>query len=323
MSELENDMRTAGNGRAKLDAQMKKLLSNRKILALILKRFVHEFRHCTLADIENKYIEPKSIRTGSVPVERDLTNQPESVDGIANEDATLTEGRITYDVLFLVKLPGDETQEIGMYINCEAQTDYYPGYSLETRGFFYAARRFTSQLKSIRKDTNYGTLRKVYSIWLVVSDNVPQKAEGTATLYCIKKQDIIGTIEQDEHIYDKMSVIMIRFNDDTQMEDPTMCALQSIFSNKTSAGEKIGSLRAVGIHVDRQIEKEVSNMCNYSAYVERSGRKEGIKEGIKATIHGTIALLRNLGQDDEQIRASIEKQFKLSPADAHALVCDE
>ena len=52
-------------------------------------------------------------------------------------------------------------------------------------------------------------------------------------------------------------------------------------------------------------------------------RKEGIKEGIKATIHGTIALLRNLGQDDEQIRASIEKQFKLSPADAHALVYGE
>ena len=279
MSEMENHAETAGDGRAKLDALMKKFLSNRKFLALLLKHFVGEFRECSLADIGNKYIEPESIRSGEVPVERDFTNRQESIEGIANEDTTLTEGRITYDVIFIVRLPGKEGQRAGMYINCEAQAEYYPGYPLETRGFFYAARRFSSQLKAISRETDYGKLRKVYSIWLVVGDKVPRQAAGTATLYHTVKEDIIGTIEQDASIYDKMSVVMLRFRDDTEMGHPVMRALQALFSNKAGKEERLSSLRAVGVQTDEELAREVEHMCNYSEYVERKGKEEGLKEG--------------------------------------------
>ena len=52
-------------------------------------------------------------------------------------------------------------KQIGMYLNLEAQSDYYPGYPIEPRGIYYAARRLTAQLKKIDKDTNYGALQKV------------------------------------------------------------------------------------------------------------------------------------------------------------------
>ena len=37
-------------------------------------------------------------------------------------------------------------EKIGLYINLEAQADYYPGYPLEMRGIYYGARRLTSDV---------------------------------------------------------------------------------------------------------------------------------------------------------------------------------
>ena len=52
--------------KAKLDASAKKMLTNQRILAVILHDFVPEYRKCTINDISEKYIEPGSIKMGSV-----------------------------------------------------------------------------------------------------------------------------------------------------------------------------------------------------------------------------------------------------------------
>ena len=181
LGELENAVEISAD-KSKLDAQIKKFLRNKKILARILKRFVSEFKDSSVEDIEQKYIIDSSI-SYKTPVERDLTNLDE-IEGVSNEDASVTEGRIYYDVLFLVRFPGGDNDEyISMYINVEAQARFYRGYPLETRAFYYAARRFSSQLKSISHDTDYSKLKKVYSIWLVVGNDIPKYADGTATIY--------------------------------------------------------------------------------------------------------------------------------------------
>ena len=248
MGEAENAVATAADGKAKLDAQAKKFLKNRRILAQILKRFTKEYRSISLEDIESKYIEPKTIMVSKAYIERDFTNQ--SIEGLSNEDTMLNEGRITYDVIFFVKYPGDDDKRIGMYINCEAQGHFYPGYALETRAFFYAARRFSSQLKAINKNTDYSQLKKVYSIWIVFGDEVPEYAAGTAALYHTVKEDLIGSIEQDERIYDLMSVVMVRFNDKTELDDALMKSLQAIFSNTATKQEKLTGLRNMGVKID-------------------------------------------------------------------------
>lgn len=137
-------------------------------------------------------------------------------------------------MLFLVRFPGGDDEYISMYINVEAQARFNRGYPMETRAFYYAARRFSSQLKSISHDTDYSKLKKVYSIWLVVGDDIPKYADGTATIYRTIKENIIGTIDQNPDIYDKMDVIMLRFSDDAKMEDELMKSLQTIFSKKNS-----------------------------------------------------------------------------------------
>lgn len=282
MGELENAVEIPAD-KSKLDAQIKKFLRNKQILARILKRFVSEFQNSSIEDIEQKYIVDGSI-SYKTPVERDLTNLDE-IEGISNEDATLTEGRIVYDVLFLVRFPGGDNDEyISMYINVEAQAKFNRGYPLETRAFYYAARRFSSQLKSISHETDYSKLKKVYSIWLVVGDDIPKYADGTATIYRTTKENIIGTIDQNPDIYDKMDVIMLRFSDDAKMEDELMRSLQTIFSKRTTKEQKLEGMRQVGIVVDQELESEVADMCNYSDYIERSARKEGIEDTQKENV---------------------------------------
>lgn len=278
MGELENAAGMPAE-KSKLDAQIKKFLKNKKILARILKRFVTEFKYCSVEDIEQKYIVDGSI-DDKAPVDRDMTNHDE-IEGLSNEDVTVTEGKILYDVIFLVRVPNaGKEQYIPMYINVEAQARFNRGYSLETRAFYYAARRFSSQLKSISHDTDYSRLRKVYSIWLVVGDDIPKYADGTATLYRTTKENIIGTIEQDPDIYDKMDVIMLRFSDEAKMEDGLLNSLQMVFSKKTTKEQKLEGLRQMGIIEDEELEGEVADMCNYSDYIERSTRNTIEEENV-------------------------------------------
>lgn len=77
-----------------------------------------------------------------------------------------------------------------MYIIAEAQNAYYKGYPIEMRGVYYAARRLSSQLKSISHETNDGCPQKVYSIWICMGD-VPGHEAGTASLYRMEKRAAI------------------------------------------------------------------------------------------------------------------------------------
>lgn len=309
----------------KLDAQAKKIIANRKFLARILKEYVPEFRDVPYEDICNKYIEPR-IYVGEAAVERDLTNpsidkadeaESDTIDGIMNEDTSVTEGKVTYDVLFKVKCPGKSGKFIEFYINVEAQADYNPGYPLEIRALYYASRRFASQLRHITKKTNYGSLEKVYSIWLVMGDTVPKKSAGTVSYYHMTKEDLVGDFEQEADIYDKISTIMIRFDEDSDIEDPYLKSLQTIFKKETTKQEKIDAFEEQGIEIDDQLESGVSDMCNYGSYVANSSRKEGLKEGV----NGTISILRGMNIPDSEIAKKIKEEYKLTDEEVDEYLC--
>ena len=63
-------------GKARLDATMKKFLSNRQILAVMLRKFVWEFKDCEVADIEGKYIEADTISVRLPPSRRTSRTNP-------------------------------------------------------------------------------------------------------------------------------------------------------------------------------------------------------------------------------------------------------
>ena len=95
---------------ASYDKNAKKFLSEKALLARILKHLVAEFQDSSLKDIEEKYIEgePK-VAINTVPVVPDLTNATRKVTskikGDRNEDGSDTEGTITFDILFRAIVP--------------------------------------------------------------------------------------------------------------------------------------------------------------------------------------------------------------------------
>ena len=273
LSQIVMDME---EGKAKYDQTMKELLADSQVLAWILKRFVPEYKDCELEDIEKKYIQPETIMVSKMGVEQGS----ESIQGIRNEDTVQGEATVFYDVLFHVWYPKMEGKQIGMYLNLEAQSDYYPGYPIEPRGIYYASRRLTAQLKKVDKDTNYGTLQKVYSIWLCMG-NVPVYEENTVSLYSLNKNDIIGKVKRNEEIYDLISVIIMRYNDKTELKDQTLQMLQTLSSDRLSKKEKLKRLKNLGMRVDDRIEEGVEEMCNMGDYIEAKAIKKGIEQGIE------------------------------------------
>ena len=123
------------------NAACKQLLSERIILAWILKHCVKEFHDCDVSDIARQYIEG-TPQVSKLPL---LPNASSSkIHGIGNEDASLHEGTVTYDIRFLASLPSSE-EKITMIINVEAQNNFYPGYPLIKRALYYCCRMISSQ----------------------------------------------------------------------------------------------------------------------------------------------------------------------------------
>ncbi len=229
--------------------------------------------------------EPGSVTVSKVGVEKNLTN----IEGLANEDSSLNEGRIFYDILFSACYPGAAGARIGMYIIVEAQNAYYKGYPIEMRGVYYAARRLSSQLKSINNETNYGCLQKVYSIFICMGD-VPDREAGTASLYRMEKHDIIGNVERGREAYDLLSVIVLRINDRIRTEDGVLSLLQTLCSNVTGKKEKLRRLREYGIRIDDSIEKGVGDLCNLSELIETRGETRGEMRARKQIV---LRMLKN------------------------------
>ena len=111
--------------KASYDAACKKLLSEKIILAWIMKNCLEEFRDCDVNEIAEKYIEGQP-QVGEVPVAPDETNSATMIHGSGNEDRTLTEGTVTYDIRYLALAPVSG-ELIRLIINIEAQNDFYPG----------------------------------------------------------------------------------------------------------------------------------------------------------------------------------------------------
>ena len=295
------------DGKAKYDQTMLNVLSDKQVLAWILKRFVSEYEHLPLEEIETKYIEPETILVSKAGVSRDSSG----IKGLSEKDSTQTEGTVYYDIVFQAYYPGNEEEKIGLYINLEAQADYYPGYPLEMRGIYYGARRLTSQLKQINRETNYGCLQKVYSIWLCVG-NVPDYESDTVTLYDISKNDIIGSVKRNKDFYDLINVVIIRLNDEAAPEDNTMKMLQTLFSNQLSKQEKLHALEKLGMRMNDSLEKGVGGSMNLSDYVELKGIEKGRRDGIR----NMIELCQDLGTTEDNAKSQIIMRFRIPEEEA-------
>ena len=118
--------------KTKLDSECKAFLAEKQVLAWILRDCAPEFEGMSIPEII-ECIEGTPVY-GKIPVDKDMTAQysPEKITGMPNEDTSVSEGKVDYDVRFKARSMQDGVPT-DLIINVEAQNALKPGYSLVTK----------------------------------------------------------------------------------------------------------------------------------------------------------------------------------------------
>ena len=306
--------------KAQYDAACKRLLSERIILAWIMKACVEEFRDCEIHEIAAKYI-VGTPQVGVVPVDPDESNgtvQGE-VAGTGVEDATMTEGTVTYDVRFMAAAPVSG-ELIRLIINVEAQNNFYPGYPLIKRGIYYCSRMISAQCGTEFVNAHYEKIKKVYSIWICM--NPPKNRKNTITRYRIAEDNLVGSVKEQKAYYDLMTAVMVCLGaEDDQNYEGLLKLLDVLFSTEVNLKGKQEILeQEFSIGMTQTMESEVSLMCNLSQGIEEKGIQKGKKEERQRGIQAMVSVLKDLNIAEDVIVKKLEEKFGLSAGQARKYI---
>ncbi len=310
--------------KAAYDAACKKLLSEKIILAWIMKNCLEEYRNCDVDEIAEKYIEG-TPQVGEIAVAPDESNKTSMIHGIGTEDTSLTEGTVTYDIRFFAAAP-ISGELIRLIINVEAQNDFYPGYPLIKRGIYYCSRMISSQYGTEFTESHYEDIKKVYSIWICM--NPPKNRENSITRYYISEENLAGHVKERKENYDLMAAVMICLGEEDSDTD-VLKLLNVLLSTGKAAEDKCRILEGnFNIKMTQKLESEVSLMCNLSKGVEEKGIQKGIKkgrqegrqegiqegrqEGRREGITAMVSTLKELKIADSIILSKIQEKFHLT-----------
>lgn len=292
--------------KAQYDAQCKRVLSQREILARILKNVAEEFKGLDLEEVAACIEGEPEI--SSIKAEPGKTNPV--ITGISGESTVAGEGSIYYDIRFYASLP-NKGERIRLIINVEAQKDYYPGYQIPTRGVFYCARMISSQMGTEFVNAEYDDIKKVYSIWICM--NVPKKIGNAIAEYRMEKRDILPGFPDIRSAYDKLSVIVIGLCDKEKSSNELMGMLNVLLSPDIPAQDKKKQLaEKYDMKMEDGLGKEVELMCNLSGYVEKKGIERGIEQGIGQGLEALVQTLKPI-YDFEKLYEAVVK----NPVYAH------
>lgn len=260
------------------DAACKRVLSEKAILARIMKACLEEYKDCDVNDIAEKYIEGQPQVSG-VPVLPD--EEGTVISGLDTEDKSVHEGTVTYDIRFRATAPGSG-ELIGLIVNVEAQSDFYPGYPLVKRGIYYCCRMISAQYGREFTGSHYEKLKKVYSIWICMDP--PRNRENTITRYRLTEEHLVGDASEAVRNYDLLSIVMLCLGGPGgENYDGVLRLLDVLLSSESSEAEKRRVLRdEYDIQMTQTLESEVSVMCNLSKGVIEKSWKKGIAAGHAA-----------------------------------------
>lgn len=292
-SNMRNIMSQPGR-KADYDKACKKLLSEKVILAWIMKSCLKEYQDCSISEIAENYIEEGTMQTGTAAVHRDEADavSPGRISGSNTEDFTEQEGTVYFDVKFKAKLPGKE-ESIGLIVNIEAQKDFYPGYSLVRRALYYCSRMMSAQYETEFSGSEYQKLKKVCSIW--VCTNPSKEKQNSITKYSVQEEIVVGNAKEDLQNYDLLTVMMLYLGDNSN--EKILKLLHLLLVSDLKSDEKLSILEKEFEIAKTQVGQEVERMCNISEQIEERGIQKGIEE---STISSIDNIMKNLNLSFEE-----------------------
>ena len=326
-NKLGDDIDAAAE-KARYDEHVKKLLAHKPILAWILQQSVKEFSEMSIPEIV-PCIEGNP-EVGITAVHRDDPDRRAIVSdsmiiGMNTEDSSSDEGKTYFDIRFLAVVPGSDTA-IQLIINIEVQNKVNEGYPLENRIVYYLCRMISAQYGPVFQHSDYGKLRKVYSIW-IIPDPVKYR-RNTIWKMSLNGENVYGDDQTDPGAPDLMTGVILNLSgDEEESENKILKLLDVLLSSTKKPNEKKRILQdEYEIPLTEEVAKEVSGMCNLSEGIYDKGVQEGLKEGLKegleqGAIRQSVKIYREkLHMDDAGILNEIIKEFGLSRQDAEGYV---
>ena len=310
------------------DAACKRLLSQKYILAWIMKTCMAEYKDSAIADIAEKYIEG-TPEVGSSPVDGDepaVTHGAgapgadpgvtERIQGADTEDSSITEGTVRYDIKYKAAVPSTK-ETVQLIINIEAQNRYHPGYPLLKRAVYYCGRLISAQKGTEFTGSRYGKLKKVYSVWICIKP--PERKQNTITRYRLWEENLVGTVKAKSAHYDLLTIVMVNLG--SRDGRGLLRLLSTLFASDVDAQEKCRVLESeYNIPMTEKTEEDMAAMCNYSDGVWNDGRTDGLREGRTDGIRiGTVNTTNSLmslfsklyaaGRGEEAQRAANDREY--------------
>ena len=305
-----NDMETAGD-RARYDENAKILLSNKSVLARVLKLAVPEYEDEPVEAIEG-YIHD-GVRVGVVALDANVRDLDHYTVGhrilpLAQESNDMKSGRVTFDIVFTVDLPGDKARKNQLYIfvNIEQQLDFDPDYPVPSRSVYYLARQISLQKGTVFEGEDYGKIKKCYSIWLC--PDAERKRASFISIMDFNMKAIYGKSRFRRSSYDKMAAIFCSFQPGEEGNE-LLKFLDTLFSQEKTLEERRRILEEEYGIKDDEIEGTMWKMCNLSEGIYNSGVSQGEDTG-EDRVSEYIAKLANEGNMEEIIKVTTDKDYR-------------
>ncbi|MCR0265718.1 hypothetical protein MKC73_17655 [[Clostridium] innocuum] len=284
------------NDKKTYDMYCKRLLSNKQILAYVMKACIPEFADIPLKDIPS-YIEMSSIKN-TAECEHIHDQQIEVT------DESIPGSQIKYDIQFEAMLPfkqkkagkGTSTEKrLRMIINLESQARDDPGYPLIKRALYYCGRLMAKQKhpKDGFQHSDYGSIKKVCSIWICIGHN--NQKNDVINTYQIQETCETNIWHAAKEDYDLITAVMVYPKKETvrngkaipyalehmdENKQRLLELLKILFINNLAVEDKKEQLqKGYGILMERELDKEVMNMCNFSDFIEQRGIEQGLLKG--------------------------------------------
>lgn len=305
-------------GNNKCDINIKNILSNKGVLAMILKHTTEEFADLPIDVIKN-CIEGNPV-ISSIEIDPGRTFH-EKITGSATENGIPNEGVIFFDLVFYAIVPGKRPKKI--IFNIEAQGNYYTKkYPITSRQEYYVSRLISSQKEREFTKSEYGDIKEIYSIWICM--NGPKTLQNTVVTHkmstTIKGIDIAMAKSKLRRLTPSLTnIVTICLGKDTEDKEYSEIVdfLNTIVDEDLTLEEKENKLiKQFEFKMSDSFRKELADMCNFSeGYVER-GIEKGLEKGLKALvsalkkIYSTFEDVLNAVRKEEEYKNVTEEQVR-------------
>ena len=281
----------ASDKKARYDKQALAILSQKKLMAKLLKEVVPEVKQYSVEEIET-FIEgtPKVSEIGVHP----NTKLLQKIIGRATESKLFGEGVIKFDLCFNLDIP-NEAKPIRIIINVEAQGKEKPGYNIVTRAIYYCCRLVSEQYETEFSNSNYDDIKKVYSIWVCMPR---KKKNNSVESYSLERHQEYGQSGGTQDRYDLVTAVIIRLGKNKSKDKSFLNVLSAIFSDTISVEEKLHICEENGTAItDKELLERFESMASFGKAIA----DEYFEQGVSKEKIATVKRLKEMELSIEQI----------------------